>query len=96
MSTNKEKVSWLTGILTGWGIKESWAKIIAGAIIGALLAAGAFANSSCTHAELTPEQVQQVYKVQRGAEAMNILLQDAVRVANGEQSRIFIVEDYQK
>lgn len=93
MSTNKEKVSWLTGILTGWGIKESWAKIIAGAIIGALLAAGAFANSSCTHAELTPEQV---YQVQRGAEAMNILLQDAVRVANGEQSRIFIVEDYKK
>ena len=97
MSTNKEKVSWLTGILTGWGIKESWAKIIAGAIIGALLAAGAFAGSSCTHdVPLTPEQVQQVYKVQRGAEAMNILLQDAVRVANGEQSRIFIVEDYKK
>ena len=37
MSTNKEKVSWLTGLLTGWGIKESWAKVIAGAVIGALV-----------------------------------------------------------
>ena len=34
------KHSWLTGILTGWGIRESWAKIIAGAVIGALAAAG--------------------------------------------------------
>ena len=32
--------SWLTGILTGWGIRESWAKLIAGAVIGALAAAG--------------------------------------------------------
>ena len=34
------KHTWLTGILTGWGIRESWAKLIAGAIIGALAAAG--------------------------------------------------------
>ncbi len=37
---NTEKISWLAGLLTGWGIRESWAKIIAGAIIGALAAAG--------------------------------------------------------
>lgn len=48
MSTNKEKASWLAGILTGWGIKESWAKIIAGAIIGALIAAGALTATGCT------------------------------------------------
>ena len=24
------KHTWLTGILTGWGIRESWAKLIAG------------------------------------------------------------------
>jgi hypothetical protein len=47
MSTNKEKASWLTGLLTGWGIKESWAKIIAGAVIGALVAAGVFTQSGC-------------------------------------------------
>lgn len=48
MSTNKEKASWLTSLLTGWGIKQSWAKIIAGAIIGALVAAGALTATSCT------------------------------------------------
>ncbi len=34
------KTSWLTGLLCGWGIRESWAKVIAGAVIGALAAAG--------------------------------------------------------
>ena len=34
------KHTWLTGILSGWGIRESWAKLIAGAVIGALAAAG--------------------------------------------------------
>lgn len=46
MNTN-DKTNWLTGLLTGWGIKESWAKIIAGAIIGALTAAGAMTLSGC-------------------------------------------------
>lgn len=45
MSTNKEKHSWLTDMLTGWGIKESWAKLIAGAIIGAICA---FSMTACT------------------------------------------------
>lgn len=40
MNTNKEQHNWLTGLLTGWGIKESWAKLIAGAVIGACAAAG--------------------------------------------------------
>ena len=48
MSNNKEKYSWLTGLLTGWGIKESWAKLIAGAVIGALCAAGVLTVSNCT------------------------------------------------
>ncbi len=39
MST-QDNASWLAGLLTGWGIKDSWAKIIAGAIAGALAAAG--------------------------------------------------------
>lgn len=46
MSTNQEKASWLAGLLSGWGIKESWAKIIAGALIGAAVAAGWL--TSCT------------------------------------------------
>lgn len=51
MTTKKEKThSWLTSLLTGWGIKESWSKIIAGAIIGALVAAGVMTSTSCTGA----------------------------------------------
>ena len=40
MNTPTEQHKWLAGLLTGWGIKESWAKLIAGAIIGACAAAG--------------------------------------------------------
>ena len=40
MNMNKEQQNWLAGLLTGWGIKESWAKLIAGAVLGALAAAG--------------------------------------------------------
>ena len=48
---------WLTGLLTGWGIKESWAKLIAGAVVGALAAAGLL--SSCEQVQsITPEQIQ--------------------------------------
>lgn len=42
-----EKVSWLESLLSGWGVKQSWAKIIAGAVIGALAAAGLL-TSGCT------------------------------------------------
>ena len=45
---NRDKYTWLTSLLTGWGVKESWAKVLAGAIIGALVAAGVLAASSCT------------------------------------------------
>lgn len=89
MSTNKEKAGWLTGVLTGWGIKESWAKIIAGAIIGALIAAGVITSTSCTHKELTPEQVQQV-------QTTAILLHEAYHASTGEPCRIIPVEEYKK
>lgn len=51
MSTNKEKHSWLTGLLTGWGIKESWAKIIAGMVIGALAAAGLLTSCNASYSQ---------------------------------------------
>lgn len=44
----KNAHTWLTGLLTGWGIRESWAKILAGAIIGAAVAAGVLTLDSCT------------------------------------------------
>lgn len=53
----KETHGWLTGLLTGWGIKESWAKLIAGAVVGALAAAGLL--TSCGQVQrITPEQLQ--------------------------------------
>lgn len=45
--SNKTKYTWLTSLLTGWGVKECWAKVIAGAIIGALCAAGGLALDGC-------------------------------------------------
>lgn len=44
METHNEKISWLTGLLTGWGIRESWAKMIAGAIVGVAVSLGIFAS----------------------------------------------------
>ncbi len=47
------KTSWLVGLLSGWGIKESWAKIIVGALAGALAVAGGLTGgfSDCGRAE---------------------------------------------
>lgn len=48
MSKKVEKVNgWLVGLLTGWGVKESWAKLLAGAIVGALCAVGVLALDGC-------------------------------------------------
>lgn len=41
-----DKTTWLAALLGGWGIRECWAKVIAGAVIGALCAAGFL--SSCS------------------------------------------------
>ncbi len=40
MSTNEEKRNWLASLLSGWGMGETWAKVVAGAVIGAMTAAG--------------------------------------------------------
>ncbi len=64
MSTHNEKASWLAGLLTGWGIKESWAKIIAGAIIGAAAAAGLL-QAGCKN--ITPEQLQGTHNAYHAA-----------------------------
>lgn len=67
--SNKDKYTWLTSLLTGWGVKESWAKVLAGAIIGALVAAGVLTVSSCT--TVTPAQVHAahvMYHAVTGAE----------------------------
>ena len=45
MKDKQEKFNWLKSLLAGWGIRESWAKVIAGAIIGAI---AAFSLSSCS------------------------------------------------
>ena len=92
MTTNKEKAEkaagFLTGLFTGWGIPANWAKVIAGAIIGALIAAGAITSTSCTHAEFTPEQVQQMQETA-------LILHDAIHAATGEPC-IFTIEEIDK
>lgn len=40
--------NWLTSLLTGWGLRESWAKILAGAVLGALVAAGVLTLEGCS------------------------------------------------
>lgn len=44
--------------LTGWGIKESWAKLIAGAIIGAICA---FSMTSCSW-DLKAKTTDQIFE----------------------------------
>lgn len=58
MNTNKEKHSWLTGLLTGWGIKESWAKVIAGMVIGALAAAGLLTSCTACYSQSAAGDIQ--------------------------------------
>lgn len=52
-NSNKEKaesaIAWITSLLTGWGIKENWAKYIAAAVVGAAIAVSVMAGwTSCT------------------------------------------------
>ena len=79
----KETPGWLTGLLTGWGIKESWAKLIAGAVVGARAAAGLL--SGCGQVQnITPEQLQRWHK--------------AAHVATGTECkyRVLQVEEVEK
>lgn len=55
MKNKEEKFNWLKSLLTGWGIKESWAKLIAGAIVGAI---AAYSMTSCTWDVRTGSQGQ--------------------------------------
>lgn len=85
MSTNKEKHSWLTGLLTGWGIKESWAKVLAGAIIGALCAAGVLTVSGCSR--VTPEQVYSAHELYHVLSGKECKLAKPATVIEPEQYR---------
>lgn len=77
MNKTKETHSWLAGLLTGWGIKEAWAKLIAGAVVGALAAAGLL--TSCEQVKrITPEQVQRWHK--------------AAHVATGTECKYSIIQ----
>lgn len=55
----KKAVGWLTGLLTGWGLRESWAKIAAGVLVGAAAGGLSTCQSGCNN--VTPEQVQEVH-----------------------------------
>lgn len=53
---NEKKHEWLTSLITGWGVKESWAKVIAGALIGALVACGFLSSCTWSFSAVTPTQ----------------------------------------
>lgn len=86
---NDEKTSWLAGLLTGWGIKAIWAKVIAGAVIGALAALYAATSTSCavwrTWDELTPQQQQALELADRHYHAWRGDTATAVTTATGDK-----------
>lgn len=57
-NNTKETHNWLAGLLTGWGIKECWAKVIAGAIVGALAALGLLTGCSGKYTQNAAGDVQ--------------------------------------
>lgn len=59
MSTNKEQYNWIEKTLAGFGVPGNWAKVIAGAVIGALIAAGILTQTSCSASiDLLPDGAQ--------------------------------------
>lgn len=52
MTTSNEKqekaANWITSLFSGWGVPGGIARVIAGAIIGALSALAALSQSGCT------------------------------------------------
>ncbi len=44
----KKAVGFFNGLLTGWGVPANWARVIAGALAGALLALAASQVTGCT------------------------------------------------
>lgn len=55
MTTNTEEkarkaAGFVSGLLTGWGVPANWARVIAGAAVGALCACLAVAAAGCTSA----------------------------------------------
>jgi len=44
----KKAAGWVTGLLTGWGIPGTIARILAGAIVGAIATAVALTGTGCT------------------------------------------------
>ena len=44
----KKAAGFVAGLLTGWGVPANWARIITGAIIGAVAAIAAMTGTGCT------------------------------------------------
>lgn len=44
----KEAAGFVAGLFTGWGVPANWARVIAGAIVGAVAAIVATLGTGCT------------------------------------------------
>lgn len=62
----KKAAGWVTGLLTGWGIPGTIARILAGAIVGAIATAVALTGTDCTNAKY--ELQSTIYEVERNSE----------------------------
>lgn len=47
-NTTEKAAGFISGLLTGWGVPANWARVITGAIIGAVAAYVTLTQSSCT------------------------------------------------
>lgn len=55
MTTNthekaQKAAGFFSGLLTGWGVPANWARVIAGAVVGAVCACFAVVSAGCTTA----------------------------------------------
>ncbi len=63
----EEAAGFLTGLLTGWGVPATWAKVITGAVIGALATLGVMSQTSCSSMpHITPEQAYNAWRTSSG------------------------------
>lgn len=44
----RKAAGFITGLLTGWGVPANWARVITGAIIGAVATVVAMTSTGCT------------------------------------------------
>ena len=91
MKKDKDKTvaarSWLRACLEGWGLSQSWAAIVASALIGAAAAVYACLNTGCV---LSPQEAQQV---QAAIRAGSLFLDEEEAATAKQVGELIIITD---